>query len=195
MDLNGILNKIKEELDEKDKRREQAFIKSRKIRRLSTKAIREIHKDNFSGVDRLIKEAKKEIDSLDLSECEFGFLGEALQEYCEAILTLTFIKKEKVPSPEKLGISAEAYVMGLADSVGELRRYILDAIRKDNFEDAEYFLDLMDEICHEIATFDYPNAILPVRRKQDMARAILEKTRGDVTLALKLSKLEKNIGE
>jgi translin len=187
MGLNGIINLIKKELDERDKRREEAFIKAREIRRLSTKAIREVHKGRYDEAERLIKRAG-EISS-NITDMEFSFLQEAFQEYAEAVLVYAFLKKQEVPSPEELGVPSDAYVLGLADSIGEIRRYILDAIRNDEFEDVEYFLDLMDEIYHGVMALDYPSAILPIRRKQDMMRILLEKTRGDVTLALKQTRL------
>ncbi|MDI6654741.1 MAG: translin family protein [Candidatus Hydrothermarchaeota archaeon] len=193
MNLNGIINEIKKELDGKDKRREEVFASAREIRRISTKAMREIHKENYEEARVLIQNSKAMVSKLSSEDPAFSFLQEALQEYSEAVLTYAFLKKEKIPTPLELDIPSEAYVLGLADSIGELRRYILDVIRKDDFKEVEYFIDLMDEIFHEIMAFDYPSAIIPIRRKQDIARILLEKTRGEVTLALKQTKLEKKL--
>lgn len=193
MNLNGIINEIKKELDGKDKRREEVFASAREIRRSSTKAMREIHKENYEEARALIRDSKTMVSKLSSEDMTFGFLQEALQEYSEAVLTYAFLKREKIPTPLELGIPSEAYVLGLADSIGELRRYILDVIRKDDFKEVEYFIDLMDEIFHEIMAFDYPSAIIPIRRKQDVARILLEKTRGEVTLVLKQTKLEKKL--
>ncbi len=193
MNLNGIINEIKKELDGKDKRREEVFASAREIRRISTKAMREIHKENYEEARALIQDSKTMVSKLSSEDMTFSFLQEALQEYSEAVLTYAFLKKEEIPTPLELGIPSEAYVLGLADSIGELRRYILDVIRKDDFKEVEYFIDLMDEIFHEIMAFDYPSAIIPIRRKQDVARILLEKTRGDVTLVLKQTKLEKKL--
>ncbi|MFQ6136185.1 MAG: hypothetical protein ACE5PM_03290 [Candidatus Hydrothermarchaeales archaeon] len=189
MKLDAIINEIKDQLEEKDRRREEVFKISREIRRVSTKAIRAIHKGDFEGAEELLKQAKKDISMVTEKDREFNFLDESLQEYCEAVLTYTFIKKGELPTPEELHVPPEPYVLGLADSIGELRRYILDSIRRDEFAEVEYFLDLMDEIYHEIAAFDYPTAVIPIRRKQDIARSVLEKTRGEVTLALKQAEL------
>ncbi|MEE8357958.1 MAG: hypothetical protein V3R82_00905 [Candidatus Hydrothermarchaeales archaeon] len=191
MTLTNILSRIKEYLDEKDGRREEVFKTSREIRRMSTKAIRSIHKEDFKIAKDLINQAKKEVTLIKKEDNRYNFLDDSLQEYCEAVLTYAFIKKEKLLEPQELNVSPEAYVLGLADSIGELRRYILDSIRKDDFSEVEYFLDLMDEIYHEIAAFDYPTAVIPLRRKQDIARSILEKTRGEVTLALQQAELKK----
>lgn len=194
MDVNEILGEIKKELDSKDKRREKIFTEAREIRRISTKAIREIHKENYSAAQALIEEVRDKVLELHVAEeCEFSFLQEALQEYSEAVLVYAFLKKEQIPTPSALGVPSEAYVLGIADSVGELRRYILDAMRRNNFKDVEHFLDLMDEIYHDIMAFDYPSAIIPIRRKQDVARTLLEKTRGEVTIALKQTELGKKL--
>ncbi len=193
MTLNGIINEIKKELDEKDKRREEVFASAREIRRISTRAMREMHKENYEEARVLIQTSRVVVSKLNGEDMAFSFLQEALQEYSEAVLTYAFLKKERIPTPLELGIPSEAYVLGLADSIGELRRYILDVIRKDDFKEVEYFIDLMDEIFHEIMAFDYPSAIIPIRRKQDIARILLEKTRGEVTLVLKQTKLEKKL--
>lgn len=193
MTLNGIINEIKKELDGKDRRREEVFASAREIRRISTRAMRAMHKENYEEARVLIQNSRAMVSKLSGEDMAFSFLQEALQEYSEAVLTYAFLKKEKIPTPLELGIPSEAYVLGLADSIGELRRYILDVIRKDDFKEVEYFIDLMDEIFHEIMAFDYPSAIIPIRRKQDVARILLEKTRGEVTLALKQTKLEKKL--
>ncbi len=193
MELNGIINDIKKELDEKDRRREAVFAKAREIRRMSTKAVREIHKENYDAAKAMIQEVKKDIARLSDADKSFPLLQEALQEYAEAALTWAFLKKVPLSSHHELGIPVEPYILGLADSIGEIRRYVLDEMRKDSFEEVEYFLDLMDEIYHDIIAFDYPNAILPIRRKQDIARLLLEKTRGEVTVALKQAKLNKRL--
>ncbi len=191
MTLNSIIGKIKEYLDLKDSRREEVYKTSREIRRTSTKAIRAIHKENFKDAKSLIEQAKNDVILLEKGDKKYNFLDDSLQEYCEAVLTYAFIKKEDLQNPEELNVSPEAYMLGLADSIGELRRYILDSMRKDDFSEVEYHLDLMDEIYHEIAGFDYPAGVIPLRRKQDIARSLMEKTRGDVTLALKQAELIK----
>ncbi|MFQ6105702.1 MAG: translin family protein [Candidatus Hydrothermarchaeaceae archaeon] len=193
MNINDIINSIKEELELKDKRREEVFVEAREIRRLSTKAIREIHKEDYDVAEEIIAGLKKRVKNLNSMDLTFSFLQEALQEYSEAALTYRFLKKKELPSPSELAVPPEAYALGLADSLGEIRRYILDTIRRGNFDDVEYFLDLMDELYHHIVAFDYPSAIIPIKRKQDIARAVLEKTRGDVTMALRQAELEKKL--
>jgi translin len=193
MKLSAIIDQIKEELDKKDKRREEVFPKSREIRRLSTKAIKEIHKKDFKKAKKLIDKAASSISGLDSSDMGFKFMQESLQEYSEAVIVYALLNKEDPPSYKELGIPPEYYALGLGDVVGELRKCILDAIRTEQYDEVDYFLELMEEISYEIISLDYPSAIVPIRRKQDAARVMLERTRGEVTVALNQAKLEKKI--
>jgi translin len=193
MELNAIMSQIKEELDRKDKRREEVFFLSREIRRLSTKAVREIHKQDFERARELIDEAASLVSRLNSEDMNFRFMQESLQEYSEAAIAYALLSKEDPPGFTELGIPPEYYALGLGDVVGELRKHILDAIRTEHYDAADYFLELMDEISHEIISLDYPSAIIPIRRKQDTARVLLERTRGDVTIALNQAKLAKRI--
>jgi translin len=184
---------VKKELDNKDRRREEVYPISREIRRLSTKAVREIHKGDFESAKKLTDEAASSLSELDQDDMKFKFMQESLQEYSEAVIVYALLRKEDPPGFNELGVPPEYYALGLGDVVGELRRYILDAIRAERYEDVEHFLELMDEISHEIMSLDYPSAIIPIRRKQDAARILLEKTEGEVTVALNQAKLTKKI--
>ncbi len=192
-EIKNIVDEIRKKLDLKDKVREEAFIKAREIRRLSTKAVREIHRENYEEAMNHLEKAGKIVCDLTEEEKEFGFMREAFQEFCEAHITISLIKKEKIPTPEELKVPIEDYIMGLGDVIGEIRRYILDRIRRGDYDELEYYLDLMDEIYHSLLTLDYPTAIVPIRKKQDQARLILEKTRGEVTLILKQAELMKKL--
>lgn len=194
MGLREILDNAKRIMDEKDKRREEVYAVAREIRRASTGAIRGLHKYDLKSVAKDLKEAKRLVDSLEESDKAFSFTQESLQEYAEAAVTYALLGKTPIPSPRKLRIPPEPYILGLADSIGEIRRFILDSIRKGEDSEVEYYLDLMDEIYHGIMAFDVPNAVLPIRRKQDISRMLLEKTRGEVTLALRQAALEKKMG-
>lgn len=188
--LKDIVGDVKEELDLKDHRRENVFKLGRKIRRSSTKAIRFIHQEKFEEAKEHLDVSRELVSTLSESDYGFSLLQESVQEYAEAELTYAFIRGKEIPSFKDLGIPAGGYVLGLGDVVGEIRRYILDLMRKGDFDSVEGLLDLMDEITHEINSLDYPSAIVPIKRKQDMARILLEKTRGDVTMGLMLSRIE-----
>lgn len=193
MKLDTIINDIKKELDKKDKRREEVYSTSREIRRLSTKAIREIHKRDFDKSKELIDKAAGLVSGLNSDDMDFKFMQESLQEYTEAVVVYALVQKEDPPGFSELGIPPGYYALGLGDVVGELRKCILDALRTEQYDRVDYYLELMEEISYEIISLDYPSAIVPIRRKQDAARIMLERTRGEVTVALNQAKLAKKI--
>ena len=124
-----------------------------------------------------------------------GFVEHAQQEYSEVSILRSLLKEEgeikNIPSPDELKVEYAAYLNGLGDVVGELRRHVLDLIRKDSFEKAEIFLGIMENIHAMLMDFDYPDAITKgLRRKTDVSRALIEKTRGDVVNAIGQKKLE-----
>ena len=120
-----------------------------------------------------------------------GYMQDALKEYVEANSVLAFIEDRPLPSPDDLRVGAAPYLGGLSDTVGELRRYILDRLRRDDFTRCEQTLEAMDEIYTILVTMDFPDAVTRgLRRSTDMVRGILERTRGDLTLALRQQRLE-----
>jgi len=125
-----------------------------------------------------------------------GYTQDALKEYAEAALVYALINDNDFPSPEDLLLEPATYLQGLAEAVGELRRRILDMLLKDNAAEAERLLGEMDDIYAILVTMDYPDAITGgLRRLTDVARAIIERTRGDFTLSLRQERLENSIRE
>jgi len=123
------------------------------------------------------------------------FVEHAQQEFAEASILSGLLREEEkpetLPSPEALGIGYAAYLNGLGDVVGELRRHVLDLIRTEALEKAEVFLGIMENIHAVLMDFDYPDAITRgLRRKTDVARSLIEKTRGDLINAVQQKKLE-----
>lgn len=193
------MDEVKEELSRKDVRREEVIALTREIRRASTQAIREMHRGNFDAAREWIDLAKRKLFGLEPGDYEFSLLQEAVQEYAEAELTRSFLKGEEPPAPRDINIPREWYVLGLADAVGELRRYILELIRQDRYSDIGYFLELMEDITYEILALDYPPAVINIKRKQDIAKMLLERTMSDIVRAEKdrelIKRLEKLAGE
>ncbi|MCJ7648145.1 MAG: haloacid dehalogenase, partial [Candidatus Lokiarchaeota archaeon] len=116
----------------------------------------------------------------------------------EAISLYTIINNKDLPSPSELKIDPLNYALGLADVIGELRRYILDNIRNSNIQDLTRILETMDEIYTDLFSVDYPSGLTQdLRQKTDKARGIIEKTRGDISITLQMNNLkeciEKNI--
>ncbi|MHA1581953.1 MAG: haloacid dehalogenase [Candidatus Baldrarchaeia archaeon] len=198
--LENIINKIREVLDEKDQVRENALKITRETVRLSAEAIRAIHRGELENAKSIIKDVKKKLEDLATKLKEHpdiyfsGYVYSAYQEYVEAAVLLSILEGSKIPSPEDLNAPYVPYLLGLGDVVGELRRQILDAIRKDQLDQGEFFLEIIEEIYEVLSTLGYPNAIVPgLRHKCDVARNILEKTRGDLTNAIHRNRLLKGI--
>jgi translin len=125
-----------------------------------------------------------------------GYTQDAFKEYAEAALVYALINDNDFPDPEDLLLEPATYLQGLAEAVGELRRRILDLLLKDNAPEAERLLGEMDDIYAILVTMDYPDAITGgLRRLTDVARGIIERTRGDFTLSLRQERLENSIRE
>lgn len=196
MKLSDILKPLRKEIDKDDTVREKTLPLARNAVRKCSEAIKLVHREQFDEARTLIGEASKIIEQTesDMSKSEFisrsRNLDVAYQELAEASNLLTLVEKGEFSPPEEYSIPVRAYLTGLADTVGELRRASLDLLRNDGLERAEKLLAFMEEILEELQTFDYPNALVPdLRRKCDVARGIIERTRGDLTRAVGQSKL------
>ena len=123
-----------------------------------------------------------------------GFVHDAQKEFAEASVTIALVQGEELPSPEALGVEYAAYLNGLGEAVGELRRYLLDSLRGGDMARCERLLGVMDDLYSLMVTIDYPDALTGgLRRTTDVTRGILEKTRGDLTLAARQADLERQI--
>lgn len=199
MNLERVVSKIEEELDEKDQIREVALKSSRAVVRLSGNVLKSLHREEEldDQLDDLKDEASR-LSSLladhpDLASA--GYVESAFQEYSEVGIMLSILEKDDVPSPEDLGVESVPYLLALGDTVGELRRFCLDELKRGNVMRANYFLDRMEDIHTALMRFDYPDAIVAIRRKQDVARSLLEKTRGEVAVAASARNLQDKIDD
>ncbi len=123
-----------------------------------------------------------------------GYVQDAQKEYVEALATFSLITGEPMQTPEEIGVAAAAFLNGLAEAVGELRRYVLDRLRRGDVVRCEPLLQTMDDIYSLLVTIDYPDALTGgLRRTTDATRAILERTRGDLTFALRQQDLEMSL--
>lgn len=178
--------------------RERALEASRQTIRASAKAIAAIHRGDLRAADKFIAEAREGLNSLakltaDAPElAESGIVLSAQQEYGEAEIVRAAIIEKRLAEAGEIGVPYKPYLAALADAAGELRRHVLDLIRANEIERAETTLKLMENIFEFLMEFDYADAVLPgMRRKQDMVRQVLERTRGDLTLALRQQRLER----
>jgi translin len=189
--LDPIFDEIRLELNKEDKKREELLRLTRKSVRLSSESIRCLHRHEFQEAEKKLAEIRQILDRTEHLAADSSLqshLQTAYQEYAEAILFHRFLENKPLTSPQGLKIPILPYLHSLSDLTGELRRYILDIVRKEPTEEvtarAEKALSLMDNIYYQIMALDYPNGLIPgVRRKSDIMRGIIERTRGDLTLA------------
>lgn len=199
MNLERVVSKIEEELDEKDQIREVALKSSRAVVRLSGSVLKGMHREEDVGeaLEDLRDEASR-LSSLLADHPDLwsaGYVESAFQEYAEVGIMLSILDKDDVPSPEDLGVESVPFLLALGDCVGELRRFSLDELKRGNVVRANYFLDRMEDFYTALMRFDYPDAIVAVRRKQDVARSLLEKTRGEVAVAASARNLQEKLDE
>jgi translin len=191
------MQQIQAELLSYDKAREQLQTLTRSVTRLCSWAIIQVHRGNLTQASKTLSEAKESLDELQglltaHSELpQFGQVLVAFQEYAEAKLLFTLKKTGKVATLKDVGVSSTAYLLGMLDFVGEMRRMILDTLRRSNAEEAQKLLGTMESIYEDLMSLDRTQILPNFRHKLDAARRILETTRGDVTTDLRRVSLEK----
>ncbi|MFX1393243.1 MAG: hypothetical protein ACFFAH_06655, partial [Promethearchaeota archaeon] len=184
-----------------DKDREEILRVSRKIIRDCSIAIKSVHRKEFDVYKEQIDEIKVNLSELaNLVNKNpgifFKYLKTPEQEYAEAVCFYSIVNHLPVPKPNELKINSVHYLLGLADVIGELRRYALDNIRNSQIEDLDKILEDMDEIYTSLFSLDYPSGITQdLRHKTDVGRNIIEKTRGDISLTLRIYELKECIDE
>ncbi|NLK25762.1 MAG: translin family protein [Euryarchaeota archaeon] len=197
--LQDIADRIESRLDERDQVREVAIKSARAINRLSGSIVHSIHKgeDVKATMHEALDEAHRLRSLLEDHPAmwESGLVEGALQELAEAAILRALVYGENLPDPDEMGLTSTAYLLGLADSIGELRRFALERLREGDPHEASKYLDLMEELFLVLMRFDYPDAIISIRRKQDVARSLLEKTRGEVAVALNSARLQAKLEE
>ena len=200
--LEDIAEKIHRSFEVCTTERDRALGQARTLTRHCANAIRAVHREEYSLARQHLDEARQLVQSLrdnleDLPDLFYaGYTQDALKEYAEAALVYALINDNDFPDPEDLLLEPATYLQGLAEAVGELRRRILDLLLKDNASEAGRLLGEMDDIYAILVTMDYPDAITGgLRRLTDVARGIIERTRGDYTLSLRQERLENSIRE
>jgi translin len=201
-DLSVIGTAVIEELTERNRDREQALSVSREVIRFSANAIRAVHRGAFDDAKELIANGDarlREADHIRESSPSIfnaGFMNDARKEFTEANVTLAVISGADIPSISDLKVDAAAYINGMAEVIGELRRYILDALRRDAVDGCPEFMDIMDEMYSVLVTIDFPEGVTSgLRHNTDAMRGVLERTRGDLTMALRQHSLEARLAE
>ena len=198
--LDSIADQLRLNLSAIDAAREKALPLCREVIRHCSRAIRAVHRQEFDqakelleSAHNLLNEAKQAVAAYtELSHA--GFIRDAQKEFAEGSITLALVTGKRLPSPDELVIDSAAYLNGLGEAVGELRRYLLDNMRKGDLSRGEELLSAMDDIYNILVTMDFPDTITGgLRRTTDMVRGVLERTRSDLTLVLTQKDLENRL--
>ena len=196
--LDLICEQVRREFDQKTALRDEALKQARELTRHASLAIRAIHREEQDEAQLEIDQARELAhaltNTLKTNHPDLFFAGytqDAIKEYCEACLTVAMIKGEALPTPQELGAEPPAYLNGLTETLGELRRRCLDLLRPGYSAEVERLLALMDDVFTQLVTMDYPDAITDgLRRRTDLARGIIERTRADITVSFRQNELE-----
>lgn len=199
--LEQIADRIREALSRKNQAREAAYPVSRHVVRNAANAIRAVHRGEFEVAQKLLTQARELLEQIKTAVADYpdllhaGYVDTAEKEYAEASVTMALASQSPLPDPESLGVGDSAYLNGLGEAVGEMRRHLLDALRQERIARCEEVLVSMDDIYNVLVTIDFPDALTGnLRRTTDMVRGVLERTRGDLTAAIVQSRLADKLG-
>ena len=198
-ELSAICDGIRADLEERNAARDRAIALSRQLIRHCSECIRALHRRDWERADAKLEDV--DAGARELKEVVRGFpdlyhtgyTQDALKEVVEAHLTRAIIRGEAMPGPGELGSESSTYLKGLGEAATELRRFILDIMRREDGHsaEAERLLGAMDEIYDQLVTFDFPDALTHgLRRQTDVVRGVLERTRGDLTQSLRQQRLQ-----
>jgi translin len=195
--LETILQEVKTELMQKNQIREETHESMRKTTSLSKQAILLIHQKKFDDAEKMVAAAKEKIVCLQEQAKQYpeiiygGMLSAAFQEFSEANIFLVLVREDRFVTPVEIKVPSVDYVLGLADVIGEYRRLALDNLREGEVEMGEKCLKIMDQVFIQLLALDEAYMLVPgLRHKSDIARRIIESTRGDITLEVRRKSLE-----
>ena len=202
MDLSKVSAELRAELDAKLAAREEGLASSRSAVRACGNAIRALHRYEVEAAAGLLDEAQAHLDAARGALAEHpdmlyaGFVHDAEKELAEARITFALITDAPFPSPSSLGLPPAAFLKGMAEAIGEIRRHILDLMRKGQLKRCEQLLGAVDDMYYVLVSMDYPDGItFGLRRLTDVARSIIERTRGDFTTSTVQSALRAALEE
>ena len=193
------LEKIYEVMREKEKLREELLLLTREINRLCAKSTRKVHQGKIDDAKKLLEKAltlNKELGEYreKLPEMYYSISYTCQQEIVEAFALLRVIENKEFPAPDEVGVEPEPYLTGLADLIGELRRYVLELLKKKNLKEVERILTVMEELFDELMIFDLPEKMIPgLRKKIDGARAIIDRTKSHYLMTLQMNEVVRKL--
>lgn len=198
--LDSIANEIRQSFITKDAAREKVLPLCREAIRHCSNAIRAVHRQQFEQASKQLMSARQLLDEVEQATTAYpelnysGLVRDAQKEFAEGSTTLAILTRKPLPTPAGLHVDQTAYLNGLGEAVGELRRYLLDSIRRGDLSQGEEILTIMDDIYNTLFAMDFPDAITGgLRHTTDAIRGILERTRSDLTLAISQKNLEEKL--
>lgn len=201
-DLQVIIDQINQAFEAKSEVRDRTLSRSRSLIRHCANSIRATHRGDDTEAQALLQTARTAAREMVAEAGQYpdlyhaGYTQDALKELAEAHITRAIILEEPLPNPDALQVEYAAYLNGLAEAAGELRRFALDALRRGDVALAERLLGWMDDIYSGLVTVDFPDAITNgLRRSTDIVRGVLERTRGDVTTAVRQETMKSALQE
>lgn len=201
-ELDVIGEKIRKNFEAKNAARDRALGASRELIRSCSLAIRATHRAEYTDAAQLLARTREIAAEMKTTVNAYpdlyftGYAQDALKELAEAHIVYALVTDAALPDPDALGVDYAAYLNGLGEAAGELRRYTLDIIRREPSARCEKMLEAMDDIYSLLVTMDFPDALTGgLRRTTDMVRGVLERTRGDLTVAVRQEKLEQTLRE
>lgn len=198
--LDAIEEKIRQTFVAKNAARDAALAKSRELIRHCSLSIRASHRAEYEQAASILATARGVANAMKTDVAPYpdlyytGYVQDGLKELSEAHIVHALLTNQPIPDPDELGVDYAAYLNGLGEAATEMRRYILDIIRHEELERSEAILQAMDDIYALLVTMDFPDALTGgLRRETDVVRGVLEKTRGDLTVAWRQEKLEERL--
>jgi translin len=200
--LDTIIEKIRATFTARNATRDLTLGRSRELIRFCSLTIRAVHREEFTEAEQMLNTAKQAAAAMKADIAAHpelyytGYTQDSLKELTEACYVFAIVQHQPIPTPEEIEVDPAAYLNGLAEAASELRRRALDLIRRDRVDEAERMLTAMDDIYAQLVTIDFPDALTGgLRRTTDTLRAVLERTRGDLTTTLQQEKLQKALRE
>lgn len=200
--LDAIAERVLERLEAKNTAREEVLRLSRQLVQHASRAIRAAHRRDWKEAERILSDAGQIADDIRSVAVDHpdiltaGYTQDALKELAEAHITRALMHDGPLPTPEGLQIEDAAWLNGLGEAVGEMRRHALDLIRRGDIDEAERILNAMQDVYAVLSTIDFPSAITGnLRRTNDMVRGVTERTRGDLTTAVRQEQMKQALRE
>lgn len=191
MSWEATIAEIRSDLEAKHAVRETVLKTCRITVQTCSKAIKHIHRRDTTAARELLDQARlmvteaREVASTHADILHAGYIQDAEKELVEGELTLSMILEHPFPNREKLGVSSQTYLNGAGEAASELRRFLLDRLRHGEVAEAERLLGTMESVYQDLTTFDFPDSLTGgLRRTCDALRAVVERTRSDVTMTV-----------